>query len=229
MLRNNTVAKIVSLIFAIALWVYIIAEVDPVTEKTLRNIPIQIVNQSILEGRGLVVQETGLLRANVTVSGKRSNIRKVDEEKISAKIDAADLHEGSNILKIDTDVPQTVSVVSTDPSSLEFKVERWVLEEKEIRVFLSDDSQLEPEDGILELAPDEVTVSGAESAVARVAYIQVKLEADQLTEELQTFELQAVPMDKNDKRVKTVDLSTDTIKVNVSQSAAENTEKSEDK
>lgn len=228
MLRNNTVAKIVSLIFAIALWVYIIAEVDPVTEKTLRNIPVQIVNQSILEDRGLIIQKTEGLRANIMISGKRSNIRKVDEDKVSAKIDAADLHEGSNILKLNTDVPQAVSVIGTDPSNLEFRVEQWVMEEKEVRVFLSDGSQLNLQDGVLELSPDEVTVNGAESAVARVAYIQVKLEADQLTEELQSFELNAVPMDKNAGIVKTVNLSTETIKVNASQSAIENTGEAKD-
>ena len=42
--RNNIKTKIISLLTAIALWLYVIAVVDPDEKKVIENIPITITN-----------------------------------------------------------------------------------------------------------------------------------------------------------------------------------------
>ena len=46
---KDSVLKIISLIIAILLWIYIIAVVDPAVTITVRDIPIRYTNQNVLK------------------------------------------------------------------------------------------------------------------------------------------------------------------------------------
>ena len=55
MLRNNMVLKIISLLIAIFLWVYVMGEVDPTATQTIRDIPVSLLNEDWLEDNELAI------------------------------------------------------------------------------------------------------------------------------------------------------------------------------
>ena len=54
-LKNNTKIKLISLLSALVLWLYVMTVEDPVETRTFSDITITITNISMLEDRGLTI------------------------------------------------------------------------------------------------------------------------------------------------------------------------------
>jgi hypothetical protein len=55
MLKSNTANKIISVIIAILLWTYVIGMVDPTKTTTIRDVPVQLLNEDSLTSKGLAL------------------------------------------------------------------------------------------------------------------------------------------------------------------------------
>ncbi len=55
MLDNKKLNMIISLIIAIALWAFVIGEINPQATRVYRDVPIKLVQQEILDESGLAV------------------------------------------------------------------------------------------------------------------------------------------------------------------------------
>ena len=76
-LKNNSKIKIISLLSAMVLWMYVMAIVDPEETKLFENIPVTITNKNELNERDLVIYPEQDLTTNIYVTGKLSNLKKV--------------------------------------------------------------------------------------------------------------------------------------------------------
>ena len=77
MLENKNVLKIISLIIAILLWVYVMGEVNPDTKEKISDIEVTFVNTETLADEGLAVVHEQDLRVSAIVKGKRSVINEM--------------------------------------------------------------------------------------------------------------------------------------------------------
>ncbi|MBR4528874.1 MAG: hypothetical protein IKO80_01215 [Lachnospiraceae bacterium] len=99
---ENTGWKIVSVLFATALWFFVTNYNDPITSETYANIPVNILNADILEKEGKiyeVLDKTNVI-SSVTVRAPRSIIDSISAANISATADMNNL-TGLNTLPID--------------------------------------------------------------------------------------------------------------------------------
>ena len=55
MLENKKVNIILALIVAIVLWAYVLGEVNPETTVTVKDVPINFLNQDMLEDTGYTI------------------------------------------------------------------------------------------------------------------------------------------------------------------------------
>lgn len=73
MLKNNFKIKLLSLIFAFFMWIFVMAEVDPIINRTIENVAVtSISNQSEIEELGLVISPESSITTQVSVRGRRS-------------------------------------------------------------------------------------------------------------------------------------------------------------
>lgn len=79
-LKHNTKIKLISLLSAITLWLYVMAIVDPTDTKLFENIPIVISNMNELKEKDFVIYPDGELTIDVSISGKLSKIQKVKKK-----------------------------------------------------------------------------------------------------------------------------------------------------
>ena len=82
-LKNNSKIKIISLLSAMVLWMYVMAIVDPEETKLFENIPVTITNKNELNERDLVIYPEQDLTTNIYVTGKLSNLKKVTKDDIT--------------------------------------------------------------------------------------------------------------------------------------------------
>ncbi len=78
-MRKDLSTKIISLLFAIFMWFYIIQVQDPEIEKIIKDIPVQF-TKTELEERGLTLTNDKEVQIDVKVRGQRKRISGIKKE-----------------------------------------------------------------------------------------------------------------------------------------------------
>lgn len=213
MLQSKKGNMIISLILAIALWMYVVGEMNPTTKKIYRDIPVSLTNEQTLADNGLAVVSTSDETMSVTISGKRSNINKIKSTDIIATVDLSQATEGTNRLKINLKAPDSVEIKDQSVSVITVKVEKRTSAEKKIKVKYTGDYSSNEEPTMIKTNPEQVTVSGAGSLVKKVAYVKATVSSDNLTTSESASNSSLVAVDSSGNEVKNISLSTNSVSV----------------
>lgn len=173
--KNNLKTKIISVFAAIALWMYVIAVVDPEEKKVVENIPITITNSTEIQREGLVVSPNTTMRTDITVEGKLSEIQKLNKNNIHIYGDVVNPVEGKNIVTLRTNISNRVSRELKDSS---FVVNLEKNKEKTVDVKIDLPAGLEGEVDKIEYDTKSVLIKGAESLVDKVSYVGATINSD---------------------------------------------------
>ena len=77
MLKNKNINIILAVIIAIALWAYVLGDVNPITKITVSDVPITFTNVETLEYSERTILEQSHDTIDITVSGPRTEVTKV--------------------------------------------------------------------------------------------------------------------------------------------------------
>ena len=213
MFNNNKVNMIISLLCAIALWFYVVGQVDPQTEKKIADIPIEFINEDSLTDYGLAVSDIDYDTAVVTVKGSRGDLSKIDAGDIRVTADLRDLHRGTNTVTLKASVPRHAELVAMNPETVDIIVQSRVTESKPVEVKFRGETEDGSEPGNISISPDNVQVTGAESQVAKVESVVATVDLDDVSGDQRTLIAKVKPVNKDGKKVSNISLSTDTVEV----------------
>ncbi len=133
--ENNITIKIFALVIAIIMWSYVMSEVNPEITKEFRNIDVTFTNVEALESTGIVVLEPEEVTVNVEISGRRSDVVKITEDDIIAKIDLSGYGEGTRKVPIDVEVNSNrVRLVDYDAKVISFTFDSISRKEETVTV-----------------------------------------------------------------------------------------------
>ena len=76
-LGNDLVLKIFSLVLAILLWLFVINTEDPVITKSFSNIPVDMLNEQVLDELNRTYKITEGSTVSYTVKGKKTVLDKL--------------------------------------------------------------------------------------------------------------------------------------------------------
>ena len=210
--RNNIKTKIISLLTAIALWLYVIAVVDHDEKKVIENIPITITNANEVLKDDFVIYPKEDFKTDITVQGKLSEIQKLNKNNVHIYGELINPVEGQNIVNLRTNISNRVS--------RELKDNTFVVDlEKKISktVELTVDVPSAMKDSVEEVDPEvkEIEVSGPRSLVNKVDKAVAVLNYNEERDKDEArMELKVKAVDKDNKAVD-VELSQKTVKVDV--------------
>lgn len=209
MTSNKNVLRIVSLIIAICLWVYVMGEVNPETKAKIGDIAVGYTNTEVLNDIGLAVAEKDQLLINATIKGKRSDVNDIKKKGLTAFVDVADCEEGKNTVNIQINLPDGIKLDNISKETAEITVERLVSETKEVEINFTNVSQENDEitPWITSYTPEEIIVSGAESSVAAIEVVEGVIDASEVSEESTNVEVVLTPMNKDGKVIAGVNMS----------------------
>lgn len=213
MLRSNTVLKILSLLIAIFLWVYVMGEVDPTTSTTIKDVPVKLQHLDALEEKDLAVKGSQQFSVDVVIEGSRAELNRLDRSEIKAEADLFGYEKGKNQVPVQVSVPENVTLKDIKTPRIEVVLEELVSDYKTIEVSFRGDTEEDTEPGEVECSPAEIEVKGGKSAVKSVESVRVEIRAAELTDELQTFSVKPKAYDKNGKHVTNVEFSTEMVDV----------------
>ena len=132
-MKNKFASVALSILIAMALWLYVITTVSPGSQETYYNIPVVLSNESVLNERGLMITYQSSSTATLVLSGNRSDLSKVDQSNITLKADLSAIYEPGNQIPISytTSFPGNVAsnafvIESKTPGRIYLNVERRV-------------------------------------------------------------------------------------------------------
>lgn len=181
--KGNTMLKAVSLLTAIVLWLYVMGEVDPETRAKIGDIPVSLANTEVLAEYGLAAAYDEQLMISATVSGKRSDVNEVKKNGLTAYVDVSGCEKGTNEEKIVINLPSGVSLENSSQSTLKLDVENRDSKTVPVEIGFAEgdaagDAVNNTVPWVLEQYPEEMTVTGAESIVAKVKLVEGTIPQD---------------------------------------------------
>jgi YbbR domain-containing protein len=129
---KNWVLKLLSLLFALFLWYFVVGE-DKVDMNV--TIPVEIVNLP----RDLIISNQFKKQLEVTISGQRSLIRGLTEQHISRSIDLSKVSPGTLVIQHQPDsipLPRGLSILRIQPPTLTLLLDQLIKKELSIKPIL---------------------------------------------------------------------------------------------
>ena len=199
-LKNNTKVKLIALFSAIALWMYVIAIVDPEDTKLIEDIPVTVSNLDELEEKDLVIYPDESLLSSMNISGKLSNVKNIDKDDIKVYGEIDNPIEGKNEVYLRANMSERVSHEFTQ-STIIVNLEKKISKNLKIEINMSDENK-ENIDSI-KLDEEYVTVSGPRTQMAKVKGVIGKVDSlKDVDKKNITKKVRLIAVDENGKEVK---------------------------
>lgn len=185
---NKPLYIVLAILIACALWLYVRSVDTQDRTLTISRIPVTFVGEDVLNNNGFMLSGDQSQTVNLTVQGRWGIISQLRRDNIAIQVDLSSITaEGEYSRAYDIAWPGNISassfaLVNREPFYVPVTVVKRVSKEVEVRgVFLGSVAD-GYQSGAFTFQPDRVTISGPEDAVDPIAYAQVTLNRDGLTD-----------------------------------------------
>ncbi|MBV1757947.1 MAG: hypothetical protein KMY55_08905 [Dethiosulfatibacter sp.] len=124
--KDKIIIQILCVVAALATWLFVVNEVNPITGKDVASIPIIVRNAEALEETGLVVAGLDVAEIRVTVEGYMNDILNITRNDINAYIEVQGYKEGLNKMPVEIELPDGVNIVDYSPKQVLVELEAVV-------------------------------------------------------------------------------------------------------
>ncbi|WP_105616743.1 CdaR family protein [Vallitalea okinawensis] len=212
---NNLWWKLLSLVFAIAVWLYVINEVDPVRSKSFDDVPVEVRNiETITEENKHINYLDGEV-IDISVEGRRSVIDSLKKENIRAVADMNKYSEITESVQIEIYFKDDEEIIdyAISPSIMKVNIEDVATDS----FVVIPEPIGEPAEGYVRGNPsvtNMIEITGPQSKIAIIDRVYVELDITDSTNDIQ---LSAVPkiVDSNGNEITGVELSQEQVDVSI--------------
>lgn len=188
MKNSKALTVLLSVLIACIVWIYVINDVDPDINDTIRNVPITVAGQEELEERGLMVTDLSADDLDLRLTGKRNALVNLTNKNIPITVDVSSvLKAGEYNLRCTVTLPTNitggeVTVNNRETYRISVTVEERVQKTVEIRGIFSGSVAKGYQGGDFLLSPTEIELSGPSGLLETIDYAAVELTGSNLKE-----------------------------------------------
>ncbi len=174
--HHDFVAKIVCLLLALILWVYVMEVENPDWEETVSDIPVELVNTDEIEiDHDLTIYGGYSEKVEITLRGRRNKLSEITADDIKATADVSEITEpGEYTLPISVIVPDDSELVGSSVENVTVLVDK---RERKTVDIIPKYSGLVIEDGYIQgdpvLSSPTVTVTGPSRYLSNIDHAEV--------------------------------------------------------
>ena len=191
-MKRKIFQGVLALLIACGLWVYVITVDNPNDVVTIYDVPVVLSGETFLHERGLMLDSKDMPTITLTLSGNRSDLKKVNKSNITVVADLSKIADSGkqalsydiifpgdvpdNAIKVESRLPDRVSmnVVSRSQKDLEVKV---VYTGKVKEGFIADKNSLE-------LDYKYITVAGPTAILDQISCVQLSVDLEDRAESI---------------------------------------------
>ncbi len=188
-MKKDLSTKLISLLFAIFMWFYIIQVQSPEIERTIKSVPVQF-TKAELEGKNLMLINDKEVTVNVKVRGQRRYIMGINKSDITVMADVSAIETtGTHRVFPSVVMPYgNIEIVEQNPSAINVTVDEIISEKKEVRIVTSGNPRNGYAVGDIKATPEKVTIKGAKSIISGIAYVAAEVDVSGKNEDISTVE-----------------------------------------
>lgn len=163
--QKNMPAKILALILAVVLWVYVMNDQNPMIESSV-EVPLEVRNQPAA---------TALLdvpdKVKIKVRAPRNLLINLQNQEIKAYIDLKGIGEGRSTVKIYTTVPTNLEVAEVFPERVNLRVEPIIARQVPLEVRLGGTPSVGTMVSKVSAAQQAVSIEGPQNVLESVTKV----------------------------------------------------------
>lgn len=201
---KNLGIKIVAIVFALMLWGYIMADVNPVQPKQVNDVKISLEGTNDLMSRHLIVVEEMSGTANVTVASNINNHNRLDASRINCTASVATITApGTYQLPLEVTVQNDLGTVqSVSPATITVEIDRLISKTVPVRVDLEGEMD-EGYEIVSRNVANAISIEGAARYIEPVSRAVATIPIGGLTSDYEGA-VDVVFFDKNDEVIDVV-------------------------
>lgn len=180
-ITNNSRSKMLSVVFAIIFWLFVMDQENPEMSKWIMKIPVELKNEQMILDDGLVIMDRTEKLVDVEIKGRRNDVMDVKASDIRISANLLGHGKGNNSIPLDKTILHN-NVVISDISQQDVKVFIDQIIEVPKPVDIGIVGKIESgyiKDSMATL-PEEVLVKGPETYVNSVSMIKGELDVTEL-------------------------------------------------
>lgn len=173
---NNSTLKVLALVIAVILWMYVGTVKDPITERTYQ-VPVEIQNLDDDKTAALSSETVRL-----TVRGRQDRLTSLDENDFNAVVDLKNLGEGEHNVEVQVNSTGMVSISEITPNPMSVHIDRRDGQYMPVTVIQTGSLPEGISVDTITVDPKNVFVSGDNSILSSVMTAGVTVDLSTLTE-----------------------------------------------
>ena len=210
---TDTALKIISIVAAIIMWLYVMNEQNPQVTYVIRDVPVRL--QNLDENKFALKDDSAEYKVNVKVKGRRSLVADIKPGDIYAYVNLRGRIEGDNLIRVDITTPTNIELIDVSPREIMVTLDAIVEEQMPVSVDVSG----VPAPGFAvdktTSKPQAVVVKGPRSMVNAVKKVSASLDiSDKTATVVSTLPVRV--LDAQNKEQKGVSFRPDVVEVTVS-------------
>ena len=210
LLNQNLKMKIFAVIFAFFMWIYVMAEVDPIIIRDIDSVPINITNMQELELLELTPEYGTDLNVRVSLRGRRSILNAQITRGIKAEGWINNPKEGENILVVDLKDVDSNLEYTLYPSDKQINLEKKMVIRKSVSVVQTGTLPEGYEIKEIKSNPASMYIEGPKTLVDSITTLMTTLDVSNYDKDF-SKKLQVIPVDRDNQEVKGVSINQDTV------------------
>ena len=170
---TDLVPRIICVLLAIVIWLYVIYNDTPDFEKSFDGVMASITNTAVLTERGLTIYGDATTPVEIVITGRRGDISSYTMSDVAAIVDVSSITEpGEYALAINPEVPEGVTVKSYYPKRVTVQVQQ--VTEKEVDVLVKPRYTTTLVRGEPVHTVSKVTIKGPASVIDSVSHVEAR-------------------------------------------------------
>ena len=212
---HNLPTLILALVLAVTVWVTSVTQADPIVSQFYpRPVPVDIVGQD----PGTVLTSENPRQVIVNINAPRNSVwTRLNNETglVTATVDLSGLGPGTHNVRVGVHVDaRPAEVVSVSPPTVSITLERLLTRTLPLHLLTRGEPAVGYQAGDASYSPAEISISGPEGLVSRVAEVRATIDLSQSHENIErTITLQ--PLDSGENLVTGVTLNPDKIDIKI--------------
>lgn len=188
-LKSDGMLKIISLVIAIALWIYVVQVQNPDREETFKNVPVVFTQKAELEGKNLIILNDKERTVDLTIKGSMKNIVNISSSDITVVANLSSIEEkGSHTVVTSVVLPYgNLEVVNKKPSTITVEVDDLVTEEFDISVKAVGTPAQSYVTGEMSSTPEKVKVTGAKTIIDGIHSVVAEVDVNNKNSDIATI------------------------------------------
>ena len=214
--KNNMWMKILSVVIAILIWLFVANTNDPVITKRFYSIPVKVTNEDALTKRGYAYEILDGEEVNITVKGKSSIVRSMNISDFQA---VADFSKLSKVDAVPIDVTSKkysdqLDITLGTTNTMKIKKDEVVTISVPVNVTVKGDPEEGYAVGRTTSTPNLIKVSGPENLLSSAKEIRTSVSVDGISHDVTTTD-KPVLYDEEGKKIISNQIEFDTSSISI--------------